>query len=93
MKKKIILNTDDVVRNRKTLTIKLNVWRKIISCAVHEEITLSKIINKAIDNYIKENNYNIDEIYNNNLEVNQTMYQGDTLKEIPYQFDKEFNNL
>jgi len=90
MKNKIILSTDDVVRNRKTLTIKLNVWRKIISCAVHEDLTLSKIINKAIDNYIKENNYNIDEIFNNNLAVNYKVHQDNKIREIEYQFNDQY---
>lgn len=90
MKNKIILSTDDVVRNRKTLTIKLNVWRKIISCAVHEDLTLSKIINKAIDNYIKENNYNIDEIFKNNLAVNYEIHKDDKIREIEYQFNDQY---
>jgi len=90
MKNKIILSTDDVVRNRKTLTIKLNVWRKIISCAVHEDLTLSKIINKAIDNYIKENNYNIDEIFKNNLAVNYKVHQDNKIREIEYQFNDQY---
>ena len=90
MKNKIILSTDDVVRNRKTLTIKLNVWKKIISCAVHEDLTLSKIINKAIDNYIKENNYNIDEIFNNNLAVNYEIHKDDKIREIEYQFNDQY---
>lgn len=90
MKNKIILSTDDVVRNRKTLTIKLNVWRKIISCAVHEDLTLSKIINKAIDNYIKENNYNIDEIFKNNLTVNYEIHKDDKIREIEYQFNDQY---
>jgi len=90
MKNKIILSTDDVVRNRKTLTIKLNVWKKIISCAVHEDLTLSKIINKAIDNYIKENNYNIDEIFKNNLTVNYEIHKDDKIREIEYQFNDQY---
>jgi macrodomain Ter protein organizer (MatP/YcbG family) len=90
MKNKIILSTDDVVRNRKTLTIKLNVWKKIISCAVHEDLTLSKIINKAIDNYIKENNYNIDEIFKNNLAVNYEIHKDDKIREIEYQFNDQY---
>jgi len=90
MKKTINLSADDVVRNRKTLTIKLNVWKKIISCAVHEETTLSKIINKAMDNYIKDNNYNVEDIFKDKLEVKQVIFKDDKHIAIDYKFDNEF---
>jgi macrodomain Ter protein organizer (MatP/YcbG family) len=89
-KKKIILNTDDIVANRKTLSLKLNVWKKVISCAVHEEITISKIINKLIDKHIEENNYNVEDMFNNKLEVKQILYRENEALAIDYKFDKQF---
>jgi macrodomain Ter protein organizer (MatP/YcbG family) len=89
-KKKIILNTDDIVANRKTLSLKLNVWKKVISCAVHEEMTISKLINKLIDKHIEENNYNIEDMFNNKLEVKQILYRENEALAIDYKFDKQF---
>jgi macrodomain Ter protein organizer (MatP/YcbG family) len=89
-KKKIILNTDDVVANRKTLSLKLNVWKKVISCAVHEEMTISKLINKLIDKHIEENNYNVEDMFNNKLEVKQILYRENEALAIDYKFDKQF---
>jgi macrodomain Ter protein organizer (MatP/YcbG family) len=89
-KKKIILNTDDVVANRKTLSLKLNVWKKVISCAVHEEMTISKLINKLIDKHIEENNYNVEDMFNNKLEVKQILYRENEALAIEYKFDKQF---
>jgi macrodomain Ter protein organizer (MatP/YcbG family) len=89
-KKKIILNTDDIVANRKTLSLKLNVWKKVISCAVHEEITISKLINKLIDKHIEENNYNVEDMFNNKLEVKQILYRENEALAIDYKFDKQF---
>ena len=89
-KKKIILNTDDIVANRKTLSLKLNVWKKVISCAVHEEMTISKLINKLIDNHIEENNYNVEDMFNNKLEVKQILYRENEALAIDYKFDKQF---
>jgi len=89
-KKKIILNAADVVANRKTLSLKLNVWKKVISCAVHEEMTISKIINKLIDKHIEENNYNVEDMFNNKLEVKQILYRENEALAIDYKFDKQF---
>ena len=89
-KKKIILNTDDIVANRKTLSLKLNVWKKVISCAVHEEITISKLINKLINKHIEENNYNVEDMFNNKLEVKQILYRENEALAIDYKFDKQF---
>lgn len=89
-KKKIILNTDDIVANRKTLSLKLNVWKKVISCAVHEEMTISRLINKLIDNHIEENNYNVEDMFNNKLEVKQILYRENEALAIDYKFDKQF---
>jgi len=89
-KKKIILNTDDIVANRKTLSLKLNVWKKVISCAVHEEITISKLINNLIDKHIEENNYNVEDMFNNKLEVKQILYRENEALAIDYKFDKQF---
>jgi len=89
-KKNIILNTDDIVANRKTLSLKLNVWKKVISCAVHEEITISKLINKLIDKHIEENNYNVEDMFNNKLEVKQILYRENEALAIDYKFDKQF---
>jgi len=69
MKKTIILNGLDVVTNRKMLSIKLEVWKKLISCSKHEDITISKLIDNLISKYIEDNKYNIDEIFNDNLQV------------------------
>jgi len=89
-KKKIILNAADVVANRKTLSLKLNVWKKVISCAVHEEITISKLINKLIDKHIEENNYNVEAMFKDKLEVKQILYREDKALAIDYKFDKQF---
>ena len=89
-KKKIILNADDIVANRKTLSLKLNVWKKVISCAVHEEMTISKLINKLIDKHIEENNYNVEDMFNNKLEVKQILYRENEALAIDYKFDKQF---
>ena len=89
-KKKIILNTDDVVANRKTLSLKLNVWKKVISCAVHEEMTISKLINKLIDKHIEENNYNVEDMFKDKLEVKQILYRENEALAIDYKFDKQF---
>ena len=89
-KKKIILNTDDIVANRKTLSLKLNVWKKVISCAVHEEMTISKLINKLIDKHSEENNYNVEDMFNNKLEVKQILYRENEALAIDYKFDKQF---
>ena len=86
-KKKIILNTADVIANRKTLSLKLNVWKKIISCAVHEEMTISKLINKLIDKHIEENNYNVEDMFKDNLEVKQILYRENKPTAIDYKFD------
>ena len=89
-KKKIILNTDDVVANRKTLSLKLNVWKKVISCAVHEEMTISKLINNLIDKHIEENNYNVEDMFKDKLEVKQILYRENEALAIDYKFDKQF---
>jgi macrodomain Ter protein organizer (MatP/YcbG family) len=47
-KKTIILNGLDVVTNRKMISIKLPVWKKLISCSRHEDITTTKLIDKLI---------------------------------------------
>jgi len=70
-KKTIILNSLDVVTNRKMISIKLPIWRKLISCSRHEEITITKLIDKLITKYIEDNNYDIEKIFNDNLEVKQ----------------------
>ena len=86
-KKKIILNADDIVANRKTLSLKLNVWKKVISCAVHEEMTISKLINKLIDKHIEENNYNVEDMFKDNLEVKQMLFRENKPTAIDYKFD------
>ena len=86
-KKKIILNTADVIANRKTLSLKLNVWKKVISCAVHEEMTISKLINKLIDKHVEENNYNVEDMFKDNLEVKQILYRENKPTAIDYKFD------
>lgn len=86
-KKKIILNTADVIANRKTLSLKLNVWKKVISCAVHEEMTISKLINKLIDKHIEENNYNVEDMFKDNLEVKQILFRENKPTAIEYKFD------
>ena len=86
-KKKIILNTADVIANRKTLSLKLNVWKKVISCSVHEEMTISKLINKLIDKHIEENNYNVEDMFKDNLEVKQILFRENKPTAIDYKFD------
>lgn len=68
---KIVLNTDDVVHNRKILSVKLPVWKKLISVSCYEQTPISKVINKAISKYIEENNYDIETIFKNNVEVKE----------------------
>jgi len=70
-KKTIVLNGLDVVTNRKMISIKLPVWKKLISCSRHEEITITKLIDKLISKYIEDNNYDIEKIFNDNLKVKQ----------------------
>ena len=87
-KKTIILNGLDVVTNRKMISLKLPIWKKLISCSRHEEITTSKLIDKLITKYIEDNNYDIEKIFNNNLEVKQDVltslidYNFDDIKQI-----------
>ena len=72
-KKTIILNGYDVVTNRKMISLKLDVWKKLISCCKHEDLTMTKLINKMIDKHIKDHNYDIDKIFNANLEVKKNV--------------------
>lgn len=68
---KIVLNADDVVHNRKILSVKLPIWKKLISVSCQEQTPISKVIDKAITKYIEENNYDIETIFKNNIEVKQ----------------------
>jgi hypothetical protein len=68
---KIVLNADDVVSNRKILSVKLPVWKKLISVSCYEQTPISKVIDKAITKYIEENNYDIETIFKNNIEVKE----------------------
>ena len=86
----IVLNTDDVVHNRKILSVKLAVWKKLISCSAYEQTPITKIIDKAITKYIEENNYNVEEIFKNNLEVKQHIIKDDELLYIDYKFDNHY---
>ena len=83
-KKKIILNSYDVVTNRKMISLKLDVWKKLISCCRHEELTMTKLINKMIDRHIQENDYDVEKIFNANLQVKKNVL--DSL--IDYNFDE-----
>jgi macrodomain Ter protein organizer (MatP/YcbG family) len=83
-KKTIILNGYDVVTNRKMISLKLDVWKKLISCCKHEDLTMTKLINKMIDNHIKDHNYDIEKIFNANLEVKKNVL--DSL--IDYNFEE-----
>jgi len=83
-KKTIILNGYDVVTNRKMISLKLEVWKKLISCCKHEDLTMTKLINKMIDKHIKDHNYDIDKIFNANLEVKKNVL--DSL--IDYNFEE-----
>ena len=89
-KKTIILNGLDVVTNRKMISIKLPIWKKLISCSRHEQITTTKLIDKLITKYIEDNNYDIEKIFNNNLEVKQEVlsslidYDFNTQEKIEY---------
>jgi macrodomain Ter protein organizer (MatP/YcbG family) len=74
-KKTIILNGLDVVTNRKMISLKLDVWKKLISCSKHEQITTTKLIDKLINKYIEDNNYDIEKIFNDNLEVKQQVLE------------------
>lgn len=70
-KKTIILNSLDVVTNRKMLSLRLDVWKKLISCSRYEKLTSTKLINKLIDKHIEENNYDIEKMFKDNVEVKQ----------------------
>ena len=70
-KKTIILNGLDVVTNRKMISLKLNVWKKLISCSRHEDVPISKLIDKLITKHIDDSSYDIEKIFNDNLEVKQ----------------------
>jgi macrodomain Ter protein organizer (MatP/YcbG family) len=83
-KKTIILNSYDVVTNRKMISLKLDVWKKLISCCRHEELTMTKLINKMIDRHIQENDYDVEKIFNTNLQVKKNVL--DSL--IDYNFDE-----
>jgi macrodomain Ter protein organizer (MatP/YcbG family) len=89
-KKTIVLNGLDVVTNRKMISIKLPIWKKLISCSRHEQITTTKLIDKLITKYIEDNNYDIEKIFNNNLEVKQEVlsslidYDFNTQEKIEY---------
>jgi len=83
-KKTIILNGYDVVTNRKMISLKLDVWKKLILCCKHEDLTMTKLINKMIDKHIKDHNYDIDKIFNANLEVKKNIL--DSL--IDYNFEE-----
>jgi macrodomain Ter protein organizer (MatP/YcbG family) len=89
-KKTIVLNGLDVVTNRKMISIKLPIWKKLISCSKHEQITTTKLIDKLITKYIEDNNYDIEKIFNNNLEVKQEVlsslidYDFNTQEKIEY---------
>ena len=72
-KKTIILNGLDVVTNRKMISLKLNVWKKLISCSRHEDVPISKLIDKLITKYIDDSSYDIEKIFNDNLEVKQNV--------------------
>jgi hypothetical protein len=82
MKKTIILNGLDVVSNRKMISLRLDVWKKLISCSRYEKLTTTKLINKLIDRYIQENDYDIEKIFNDNLEVKFNTMQ--TLKDFDF---------
>ena len=83
-KKTIILNSYDVVTNRKMISLKLDVWKKLISCCRHEQLTMTKLINKMIDRHIQENDYDVEKIFNDNLQVKKNVL--DSL--IDYNFDE-----
>ena len=83
-KKTIVLNAYDVVTNRKMISLKLDVWKKLISCCRHEELTMTKLINKMIDRHIQENDYDVEKIFNANLQVKKNVL--DSL--IDYNFDE-----
>ena len=87
---KIVLNTDDVVHNRKILSVKLAVWKKLISCSAYEQIPITKIIDKAITKYIEENNYNVEDMFKDNLEVKQILYRENKPTAIDYKFDNYY---
>ena len=68
---KIVLNADDVVHNRKILSVKLAVWKKLISFSAYEQTPISKVIDKAITKYIEDHNIDIETVFKNNVEVKQ----------------------
>ena len=43
-----------------------------------------------MDNYIKDNNYNIDDIFKDKLEVKQVIFKDDKHIAIDYKFDNQF---
>ena len=89
-KKTIILNGLDVVTNRKMISIKLPVWKKLISCSRHEDITITKLIDKLITKYIEDNNYDIEKIFNDNLEVKKNVL--DNLIDYNFEYITQIEN-
>jgi len=89
-KKTIILNGLDVVTNRKMISIKLPIWKKLISCSRHEDITTTKLIDKLITKYIEDNNYDIEKIFNDNLEVKKNVL--DNLIDYNFEDIKQIEN-
>jgi len=89
-KKTIILNGLDVVTNRKMISIKLPIWKKLISCSRHEDITTTKLIDKLITKYIADNNYDIEKIFNDNLEVKKNVL--DNLIDYNFEDIKQIEN-
>jgi macrodomain Ter protein organizer (MatP/YcbG family) len=89
-KKTIILNGLDVVTNRKMISIKLPIWKKLISCSKHEDITITKLIDKLITKYIADNNYDIEKIFNDNLEVKKNVL--DNLIDYNFEDIKQIEN-
>ena len=89
-KKTIILNGLDVVTNRKMISIKLPIWKKLISCSKHEDITITKLIDKLITKYIEDNNYDIEKIFNDNLEVKKNVL--DNLIDYNFEDIKQIEN-
>ena len=89
-KKTIILNGYDVVTNRKMISLKLDVWKKLISCCKHEDLTMTKLINKMIDRHIKDHNYDIEKIFNANLEVKKNVL--DSLIDYNFEEIKQIEN-
>jgi len=89
MKNKITLSTIDIIQNRKQIALKLDTYKKVIACASSCDLTITKFINKIVDQYIASNNLDIESLYNQHCEIKAQLFNRDlnTLELMKIKFD------